>query len=170
MSSNKRVYILEPVATDRGPEAPVAEARRRLDDMLGTMLVMGGDVHIYSDRVKIGEIPGGKVPCQKCDATGARDYGDGPEECRACGGAGEKDGPPEIIGETVGFVIEWHNVPRLRDDSLTARMMDTVLGPDPERDEPEHITGTGENGDVIVPLDDEPEPVAVGAGEDESEG
>jgi hypothetical protein len=125
--SSTRTYILEPVNGDRGPEAPVAELHQRLRDLVGTLMAVGGEFLVRADRVKIGELPAGSAPCTKCGSTGKRDYGQGEEDCRACGGAGRKNGRPEVISETVGFMIEWRNVPRLVEDSMTAKMMDVIL-------------------------------------------
>lgn len=154
MSQKGRMVILEPVNGDRGLEAPVAELMRRLQDAVGTLMLVGGEFVVRADRVKLGELPGTPIPCAKCKGAGQRDYGQGMVDCRACKGAGAKDGPPEPISETVGFLLEWRNVPRLREEPLTARLMDAVLGPD-EAEEGQPVTGAEVAAAVAEPDDDE---------------
>jgi hypothetical protein len=130
MQQKVRTIILEPDNGERGLEPPVELARMRVLDLLHTLVAVGGEFTVRADRVKIGEMPGTDIPCGRCAATGRVDYdqGNGEEDCRACGGTGFKPGRPEPIGETIGFIMQWRDLPELREESLTQRLMDHVLG------------------------------------------
>lgn len=127
MSQAKRTIILEP--EEGTGEAPTEALFAHLRDLVGTLMIVGGELTVRADRVRLGEIPGQPEPCRKCDATGTRDYGKGPEDCRSCDGDGTRPGRPDVLSETVGFIVGWRAVPRLEDkDPLTSRIMDAVLG------------------------------------------
>lgn len=123
-----RAYILEPAQGERGLEAPTAQLHRLLEDLVGALMVVGGEFTVRADRVRIGELPGPVGPCPKCKGEGTREYDGGkPEACRSCDGAGEKRGRPDVISETLGFFAEWRGVPQLNDEPMTARALDYVL-------------------------------------------
>jgi hypothetical protein len=136
----------------------MAELRWRLNELAGTLATVGGEFVVRADRVKLGELPGAPRQCQRCTGTGEVDYdqGDGLEECRSCGGAGEKPGKPELIGETVGFLITWRDVPQLREESLTANLMDHVLGP--EEGEEARSTPEQAAAELAAAMTSDPEP------------
>lgn len=147
-----RTIILEPVNGDRGMEAPTAELFQRLQDLVGTLMTVGGEFTVRADRVRLGELPAEPERCPKCKGAGSREYDGEPDVCRACAGKGTRPGKPDAISETVGFFLEWRNVPRLPERPLTTLAMNYVLGTeDEERDRPSEAA-------VASALAPEPEP------------
>jgi hypothetical protein len=129
----KRTEILEPLVTEDGQL--VFDRRRaieHLEDMLSTLIAVGGSVRIVSDRVLVGKLP--------ADAAGFR----------------------EPIGQTVGLVVEYSTQAPLHHESLTLYMLGSLddgapAGPslademaaggdEPDEELEQDETGQGEEG------------------------
>lgn len=101
----KRTWIIEPLGTDDAGR-PIPD-RGRLEnvvsDLLGTLEQIGGVMRITADRVQVGELPPVRAGAQ-----------------------------PEMIAETVGWIVQWQAFTPVMQESNTSRLMDIATGSEPE--------------------------------------
>lgn len=96
----RRTYIIEPEHDEQGaPVLDEAALWTLLQQLIPTLIAVGGKIEIVADRVKIGELP--------------------PEP--------GKDGPGEPLAQTLGFLVNWRTVPKLEASPLTSRLMDYAV-------------------------------------------
>lgn len=130
----KRTIIIEPgVDPDTGEVyLRLPEAIERVGHLMGALAQIGGIVRIVADRVKIGELPA------------------------------QPGRSPELLGETVGFVIEYQAFAPLHHRSLTQGMMDAATAGDEGEGDGAGAApaATSLASEILEPGDPEPAPEA----------